>query len=175
MPYNGTWGQRPGQRPNWGGFGQPSGQGSPYPPTSTGGQGGRPMGPPNQGTNRPPNYPPGSDPSETVPQSPSPGPRYLGPPVFTGPRTKPQNPGGGNGWPGQNPPPNQPPPAGPPAATKHPMFGGGRASPITMPDGTTAWIWNGKAYPYDPTAPENSPLLEDRNPFAPPWDPGQTS
>lgn len=170
MPYNGQWGNRP---PGWGQ--NPPGSQPPntgFPPYYGGG---RPQGPPG-GTGRPPaNTPPiGSDPAEQVPPMP-PGGRPPRNPWGLNPGMRPGARNPGTGWPGQNPPPNQPPPAGPPAATKHPMFGGGRASPITMPDGTTAWIWNGKVYPYDPTAPENNPLLEDRNPFAPPWDPGQAS
>lgn len=67
-----------------------------------------------------------------------------------------QNPGGQ--W-GMLPPGGGRPPAAPPPAPPQ-----GRASPMTMPDGTTAYIWNGKAYPYDPTDPANSGIPD---PYAP--------
>ena len=144
----------PATDPNQGGGGFIPPPGLPVDPGPGSGPGPRP-------------FPPGYQP----PSSPGGGPRFLGPPVFTGGGrngpARPINPAGGLA-PFPRPPqtiqpgpgmPNTPPP------------GGGRASPMTMPDGSTVWIWQGRVYRYDPTdgGPNNmgQAPIEDTAPQTP--------
>lgn len=171
MPSNGNWGTRPGEV-------QPNVQGG---PSGVANQGGGMLGPPQPAG--PGGYPIGGRPYGPPQGSPGGGPQgpggrpgpagvgYIGPPVPAGRnggyRPMPQP---GSGWPGQQRPPQTVQPGGPMRFNPQ----GGKASPMTGPNGQQVWVWNGKVYPYDPTAGGmGNPGIEDGNPFAPPWDPGQ--
>lgn len=113
------------------------------------------------------------------------GPSYhpgpIGPPARPYPYPQPPVPGGpgpkgtgdrgramigqpGGQW-GMLPPGGGRPPVAPPSAPPQ----GGQASPMTMPDGSTAYIWQGRAYPYDPTDPANAGM---QDPYGQPqWQP----